>query len=211
MTSADPATIRQCFRNAAGAFVEVLAELGEEDWAKPGLGVWTVRELAGHTSRALITVENYLDVGATARGAELSDALDYFRAVAGGLTDPEAIAERGRQAAAALGDDPHASVAALAARVLALVDASPDDALVTSALGTTSTLVGYLPTRTFELAVHTLDLTTATAVPIPTALAGPVRASLHLAADLADVQGTGPDVLLALTGRRPLRAGFSVL
>jgi hypothetical protein len=95
--------------------------------------------------------------------------------------------------------------------VLALVDSSPDDALVTSPLGTTSTLIGYLPTRTFELAVHTLDLAGAVGVAVPTTLAGPLRASLHLAADLADVRGYAPQVLLALTGRRPLPQGFSVL
>src|SRR3954452_13524036 len=42
-------------------------------------------------------------------------------------------------------------------------------------------------------------------------LAGPLRASLHLAAELADAKGSTVDVLLALTGRRPLPQGFSVL
>jgi hypothetical protein len=73
------------------------------------------------------------------------------------------------------------------------------------------TLVGYLPTRIFELAVHTLDLAGATGVDVPGALAAPLRASLHLATDLADSQGTTADVLLTLTGRRPLPQGFSVL
>jgi uncharacterized protein (TIGR03083 family) len=203
--------VRECFRDAAGAFVDVLAGVGEEDWAKPGLGGWSVRELAGHTSRALITVENYLDPTATAAGPDLSDAVDYFRAAAGGLADPAAVAERGRQAAAALGDDPHAAVAALAERVLALVDGSPDDALVKSPVGTTTTLVRYLPTRTFELTVHTLDLAAATGVAVPAALTEPLQASLHLAADLAELRGSTADVLLALTGRRPLPEGFSVL
>lgn len=210
MTSSAPATIRQSYRDAAGAFVDVLAVLRDEDWAKPGLGVWTVRDLAGHTSRALVTVENYLDVGTTAHGAGLSDALDYFRAAAG-VADPDAVAERGRQAGAALGPDPSASVSELAGRVLALVDASPDDALVTSPMGTTSTLIGYLPTRTFELAVHTLDLAGATGVAVPAALEAPLLASLHLAADLAGARGKTADVLLALTGRRQLPQGFSVL
>ena len=210
MTSEDPATVRQCFRDAAGSFVEVVASIGPDDWTGPALGVWTVRDLAGHTSRALLTVESYLDPSVTADGAAPADAVDYFRA-ARGVADAEGIAERGRQAGAALGDDPHATVAALAERVLALVDGSPDDALITSPMGTRTALVRYLPTRTFELAVHTLDLAAATGVAVPAALAVPLRASLHLAADLADVRGHTADVLLALTGRRPLPEGFSVL
>ena len=184
--------------------------MGREDWEKPGLGVWTVRDLAGHTSRALVTVETYLDSTTTVDDPGLPDALAYFRAAASGLADADAIAERGRQAGAALGDDPNATVAALAERVLALVDGSPDDALITSPMGT-MTLVGYLPTRTFELVVHTLDLAGATGVAVPADLAVPMRASLHVAADLADLQGHTAGVLLALTGRRSLPQGFSLL
>src|SRR3954469_25042557 len=161
MTSTEAAAVRQCFRDAAGAFVEVVAGVGEEDWTKPGLGVWTVRDLTGHASRALVTAENDLDAATTPREPALSSPLDYVRAAASGLADPDAVAERGRQAGAALGDDPHATVAALVERGLALVDRTPDDALVTSPVST-STLLTYLPTRTFELAVHTLDLTAAT-------------------------------------------------
>jgi uncharacterized protein (TIGR03083 family) len=210
MTSADLAQVRQSFRDAAGAFVDVLAQVREEDWPKPGLGVWTVRDLAGHTSRALVTVETYLDPATGEHEPTRADAVAYFRAAVGGSADAEAVAERGRQAGAALGDDPHASVAALAERVLALVDGSSDDALITLPRGT-MTLLGYLPTRTFELVVHTLDLAAATGVAVPAALAVPLRASLHLAADLADLQGHAADVLLALTGRHPLPEGFSVL
>jgi uncharacterized protein (TIGR03083 family) len=210
MTSADGQAIRQCFRDAAEAFVEVVAVIGPENWTGPGLGVWSVRDLAGHTSRALVTVESYLDPATTAHEPALADAVEYFRAAASGLADADAIAERGRQAGAGLGDDPHATIATLAGRVLALVDRSPDDALITSPMGTMA-LAGYLPTRTFELVVHTLDLAIATGVAAPGALAAPLRASLHLAADLADLQGLGADVLLALTGRRPLARGFSVL
>jgi hypothetical protein len=184
--------------------------VSSEDWAKPGLGVWTLRDLAGHTSRALVTVETYLDAATTTPEPALADAVDYFLAAASGLADGDAIAERGRRAGAALGDDPHGAVAALTARVLALVDRSPDEALVTSPMGT-MTLLAYLPTRTFELSVHTLDLAAATSVAVPAALAAPLRASLHLAADLAAVQGTTADVVLALTGRRPLPPGFTVL
>jgi uncharacterized protein (TIGR03083 family) len=210
MTSKSPTAVRQHFRDAAGAFVEVVAGLGPDDWAKPGLGVWTVRDLAGHASRALSTVESYLDGARTWQEPELPDAMAYFRAAAGAYADPASVAERGRQAGAALGEDPHASVAKLTGSVLALVDATPDDALVTSPLGT-MTLLGYLPTRTFELVVHGLDLAAAAGVPRPARLAAPLRASLALATELAAARGDAGDVLLALTGRRGLPEQFSVL
>jgi uncharacterized protein (TIGR03083 family) len=184
----------------------------EDDWARPGLGVWTLRDLAGHTSRALLTVESYLDPATTTQQPSLADVEAYFAAAgaAGAHADPAAIAERGRQAGIALGDDPAAAVAAIVERVLAMVDQADDNALVTTPMNT-MTLVGYLPTRTFELVVHTLDIAAAAGVRPPDALDRPLASCLALAGRLAVSQGRGPEVLLALTGRRPLAAGFSVL
>jgi hypothetical protein len=68
----------------------------------------------------------------------------------------------------------------------------------------------YLPTRVFELVVHTLDLAAALgleAEPPPDALA----VCLELAASLAQRRGAGPAVLMALSGRRPLPPDFSLL
>jgi uncharacterized protein (TIGR03083 family) len=200
------------FQAAARAFVELLAQVQDDDWARPGLGVWTLRDLAGHTSRALLTVESYLDPATTTQQPSLADAEGYFAAAAaaGDRTDPAAIAERGRQAGITLGDDPAAAVAAIADRVLAIVDQADDNALVTTPMNT-MTLAGYLPTRTFELVVHTLDIAAAAGVRPTDALDRPLASCLALAARLAVAQGRGPEVLLALTGRRPLPAGFSVL
>jgi hypothetical protein len=68
----------------------------------------------------------------------------------------------------------------------------------------------YLPTRTFELVVHGLDIGRATGLPH-----GYDEASLAAAASLAATVGVrlgqGEDLLLALTGRAPLPAGFSVV
>jgi hypothetical protein len=72
-------------------------------------------------------------------------------------------------------------------------------------------LVDYLPTRVFELVVHTLDLATALSceVIVP---ASATSIALHLLADLAARQ---PDkaapLLRAATGRGPLPARYSVL
>src|SRR5512144_1214905 len=128
-------------------------------WSRPGLGLWTVRELVGHTARALGTVEEYLVVPPS--GPAVADAVAYFRAgTAAGITNSEAVAERGRLAGRELGPRPVEAVAGLSERVLGLVEQTPDDATVTSRLGVMR-LIDYLPTRTFELAVHGLDLNAA--------------------------------------------------
>jgi uncharacterized protein (TIGR03083 family) len=201
---------RAHYRQAATGFVEILPALGHDDWGRPALGEWTVRDLAGHTSRALLTVESYLDPQRRAEQPSIGDASAYYRAASAALADPAAVAERGRQAGAALGDRPAEAVAAIAERVLALVDGSPDDALVTTPVGT-MTLTGYLPSRTFELVVHGLDLVAATGAAVPARLTGALPACVLLAAQQAVERGDGVDALLALTGRRALPAGFSVV
>ena len=109
---------RTAFADAAGWFVRTTALVGDR-WDRPGLGEWDVRALVGHTSRALLTVETYLARPAAA--VDLASAPDYFRAISAAAAAP-AVAARGRDAGTALGSDPEAAVADIAARVLALVD-----------------------------------------------------------------------------------------
>jgi hypothetical protein len=72
-------------------------------------------------------------------------------------------------------------------------------------------LIDYLPTRVFELVVHTLDLAAALSLEVSV----PESASsitLHLLADLAARQpGKAAPLLLAATGRGPLPGRYSVL
>jgi uncharacterized protein (TIGR03083 family) len=207
VTAGESGRVRDCFSAATEGFVAVVAAVGPQGWDRPGLGEWTVRDLVGHTTRALSTIEAYL-----ARPAEevvVRDPLDYLRALRGPLVQPAAIAQRGREAGAALGDDPLATVQDLAGRVGALVAATADDATLTTALGG-ATLLAYLPTRTFELTVHTLDLVGALGLVAPDVLAAPVAACLELAVAAASPPD-GAMLLLAVTGRRPLPPGFSVV
>jgi uncharacterized protein (TIGR03083 family) len=210
MSHANELPYRQHYRRAATAYVAVVAAIPPGSWELPALGVWTVRDLAGHASRALLTVESYLDPTATVTAPDVPGPLDYYRAVTATLADPASVADRGRQAGAALGADPAVAAASIADRVLALVAASDDDAQVRTPVGTMS-LAGYLPTRTFELVVHSLDLAAAVGVDVPAQLAEPAEACLALAAELAAAQGRAAEVLLALTGRRPLPDAFSIL
>jgi uncharacterized protein (TIGR03083 family) len=195
----------RAFTDAAEWFVRTAALVGDR-WNRPGLGEWDVRALAGHTSRSLLTVEIYLARPAAA--VEVASAADYFRATRAAAADP-AVAARGRDAGTALGNDPAAAVAEIAARVLPLVETKDGTELVTTIAGGMR-LGDYLPTRTFELAVHTADLAAALGVP-PDVPATAAAQALHVVADLAVADALAGPLLLAATGRPGLPAGFSVL
>ncbi len=196
---------RQAYADAARWFVETVA-LVDERWDHPGLGEWDVRALVGHTSRAFLTVETYLARPAAA--AEVASAADYFRATRAAAADP-AVAARGREAGTALGPDPVAAVQEIASRVLRLVDTKDGSELLTTIAGGMR-LRDYLPTRTFELAVHTSDLATALGVPPDVPATAAVQA-FQVVADLVVTDGGAGQLLLAVTGRRGLPPGFSVL
>jgi uncharacterized protein (TIGR03083 family) len=196
---------RRAYADAARWFVRTV-ELVDDRWNDPGLGEWDIRALVGHTSRALLTVEQYLAQPAAA--VEVASPADYFRATRALAADP-AVAARGRDAGTALGDDPAPVVDEIAARVLRLVDTQDGTELVTTIAGGMQ-LADYLPTRTFELAVHTTDLAAALGVPADVPATAAVQA-LHVVADLAVVARLAGPLLLAVTGRPGLPAGFSVL
>ena len=198
-------TSRRAFADAAQWFVEVAGLVGDR-WEAPGLGEWDVRALVGHTSRSLLTVESYL--ARRAAGVDVGSALDYYRATRAVAAGPE-VAQRGRDAGEALGDEPARAVAEIAARVVPLVDGSDGSELVTTIAGGMR-LVDYLPTRTFELVVHTTDLTAALAVPADVPPTAGLQA-LQLVAELAVADGRAAPLLLAATGRRDLPSGFTVL
>jgi len=119
------------FADATGWFMRTAALVGDR-WDRPGLGEWDVRALVGHTSRALLTVESYLARPAPA--ADVASAADYFRTTRAAAAQPAVVA-RGRDAGTALGSDPPAAVAQLAARVVALVETQDGRALVTTIAG----------------------------------------------------------------------------
>jgi len=203
--SDDWSTSRQLFRDAADWFVAETAQVGDR-WADPGLGEWDVRALVGHTSRSLLTVETYLGVPATA--VDLDSPTAYYLATRSISAGPE-VDQRGRAAGEALGADPANAVAAIAERVLPLLDDADGTELVTTVAGG-MWLTAYLPTRTFELVVHTLDLVAALGL-VADPPQGAALQSLRIVADLAVAGGRAGPLLLAATGRTPPASGFSVL
>lgn len=198
--------VRSAFERAAGWFVGAAAA-GVGRWDEPGLGDWTVRDLIGHTSRALLTVENYLEREATA--VEVSSPVDYFRRALASIGDPAVVAQRGRDAGAALGPEVGSAVAKIAERVLARVNTERPDAVVATPVGGMR-LIDYLPTRTFELTVHTCDLAVALDQPLDVPQTA-ATASLAVLGGLAAEAGTAGPLLLAATGRRSLPPEFTVL
>lgn len=194
---------RAAFDAAAHWFTQIAARTDGrlEDQA---LGVWSVRDLLGHTSRALSTIESYLRPDRS-DPVQVPAAPDYVRRTSG--ADPEQVAERGRAAGASLGDDPAGAIAALARRVRGLVRETPDEARMETIAGL-MTLAEYVPTRTFELTAHTCDLVNALGLdeePPENA----IRSALRLAGEAAVADRSGRAALGVLTGRGG--SGFSVL
>jgi hypothetical protein len=203
-------TARATYAEAASAFLDLAAQVPLERYAEPGLGSWDLRSLVGHTGRSLVTVATYLETRADQVDAE--DAADYFAQVSRMThgTTRDAVHLRGIEAGIALGDDPMAVLrSSWEDAELALEMLEGADPIVTTAAGGMH-VSDYLPTRTFELIVHCLDIARATGLdfaPPDEALAD----TLALASASALRQGYGVDVVLALTGRQPLPPGASVV
>ncbi len=196
------------FTRSANAFVELLGQIRADQWELPALGNWDVRSLAGHTARAILTVENYLSAEEPGT-VSVSSADAYYTAIYPQFTDAASVEARGVEAGAWLGDDPIGQVGSALARTEALIDAQPPNRIVGIG-GMGIPLIEYLHTRVFELVVHTIDLAHATGIEheLPTAA---IADSLELAARVAAHGEHAEQVLLALTGRGPLPDGFSVV
>jgi hypothetical protein len=178
------------FRAASQFFVECVAAVPAERYQTAWSDEWRVLDLIGHGNRANVLPIEYYERPVPVAGP------DYLL--------PENIAERGRQAVTALGDDPVASVRAASERVLATVAEAPDDARVGTPFGEV-TLDAYLRSRTAELVLHGMDLETSIDVP-----SAALRECGEFLVERAVARGRGLDVVLALSGRGALPLGFSV-
>ncbi|MEZ5152547.1 maleylpyruvate isomerase N-terminal domain-containing protein [Rhodococcus zopfii] len=197
------------YASAVHSFSDLIRDVPENRWNAPGLGEWDLRSLVGHTSRSLTTVATYLDSPADTE--DIASPEQYYvhvKEVTSVLGQDE-ILERGRRAGVDLGADPAASVDALSNAVLERLG-SGEDRLIRVIGGSGIRLHSYLPTRTFELAVHGLDIAAAAGVPF--ALPDDVlMETTLLAARIAVALGDGATVLSALTGRTSLPGGYSVV
>src|SRR4029077_514144 len=151
------------FAAAARSASDAIAQTPANAWDGPGLGEWTVRDLVGHTSRSLVTVIDYL-ARPVAEEIVLS-ASAYLAAISGGTIDTDAVTERGRQAGRDLGDDPASRFHALVDEAVRVAEGTDPDLVVHTLVGGMR-VAAYLPTRTFELCVHGLDIAAATGIPV---------------------------------------------
>ena len=196
------------YSQAARAVADLVGATPPRRWDGPGLGEWDLRALVGHTSRALLTVETYLQ--RPAEREDLATAAAYV--VAGQRLAADAgggVAQRGRDAGEALGPRPAEAFTAIVDRVLPQCERA-DHPLITTIAGGMR-LSDYLETRTFELVVHGVDIADALGVAPPAFGVEVWRAALELTAGVVALTDQAPAVVRALTGRAGLPPGFSIV
>jgi uncharacterized protein (TIGR03083 family) len=213
LCQADNMAAQHTFAATARAFADLVDAVPVDRLSGPGLGDWTLRDLIGHTvSAGLAGVAEVLGKPATTEDittpegyyalAKTIDPAIYEAAVASSTADA-------REWGARLGLRPGAAVRQFTELAVTAVAAADPDALIATAAGGMR-LAHWLPTRTFELVVHGVDIATAAGVRADLPVDA-IADSAALAARVAAVTGDGQAVLLALTGRRELTAGFSVI
>ncbi len=202
-------TADTAFPSAARSFADLVRRIPDTAWDGPGLGDWDLRALVGHASRSLITVSTYLN--SSAEREDVATPQAYYSLIAdyASRAGAEAIVERGRQAGRDLGADPVGTIDGLIEQVMADI-ATAGNPLIEVIGGLGVRLHTYLPTRTFELAVHSLDIARATGLSfdLPTDV---LEAATVLAARIGVETGRGETLLMSLTGRETLPPSFSVV
>jgi hypothetical protein len=186
------------YLEAASSFTDLVASL-PASLSGPGLDEWDLRALVGHTARSLVTVSEYLRKPASS--VVLETAADYVAGLATAVAADPGVVRRGVEAGELLGDDPAGAVRLLLDAVADdLAGADPEQLVTTYAGG--MRLRDYLPTRSFELAVHGLDI--AFAVPIRwTPPAAALNEAVAIATEVAVRRGEGTLLLRLITGREP--------
>jgi hypothetical protein len=204
---------RRIYRSAAVAYVDLVSRVPADRWDGPGLGEWTMRDLAGHTAGSgLRQVSAVLQK--PAEEIALPSAEAYWamaRQVPAEVLAAVIAAshEDARATGLALGDEPAEVVREMAGRATHAVAAVGDDDVVTTAAGGMR-VRDWLPTRTFELVVHGMDVAAAAGVPHGLSPEAVAEATAQ-AARVAIAVGDGETLLRALTGRAELPSRFSVV
>jgi hypothetical protein len=204
---------RRTYRAAAVSFADLVARLPDDRWDAIALGDWTLRDLVGHTvSSALRQVPGVL--GSTGDNLAADSPEGYWAFARAAPPELYAAAVRAsatdaRESGLALGDNAGGIVADLIGRATATLANVGDADVVATPIGGMR-VRDWLPTRTFELVVHGMDVAAAAAVEYHLAPAVLAEAAA-LSARTAVAVGDGELVLRALTGRGVLPPEFSVV
>ena len=199
--------IRETYLEAGEYFASIVDRVDIDGWEGPALGEWCIRDLAGHTYRSFTTVLSYSLKSADT--VDLQRPVDYFREVQKTLADPKHVAEHGRAAGLEIIDDPRMMVRGFAMYVKNKLEELSGDFILGSPFGGIR-LIDYLPTRTVELIIHTMDLAKSVGVVSDPPEAG-MEATIDIIGQMALSRGYASDLILSVTGRGQLPAGFSVL
>ena len=198
---------KEAYTAAVEFFISAVAQIRDDQWDAPALGVWVVRDLVGHTARSITRVEEF---GANrAETVAIESAAHHYRTSLSRSGVDAQIAQSGRTAGEALGDDPLSVIRANWERARRVAEDVGIDTIIAYDNGGIR-FGHYLETRVLELIVHTLDL--AKAIGLETEPPREAMAvALRLIADLAVESGRGAQLALAATGRGPVPEGYSVL
>jgi uncharacterized protein (TIGR03083 family) len=188
--------VRDAFTEATAWYLGVIDAIAPDQWERPGLGVWNVRELVGHSLRSFTTIEEYT-AGGGGVAITVGTAVGYYESI---FSNDRAalhasVAQRGKDSGVKLGPDPVAAIHEAAARVLGLIDQLPDDRPCASPFGVLR-LSSYLQTRLVELVVHGMDICRSIGHPLDAPEAA-ARLALEPLVTFSDPRR----VLLAITGR----------
>ena len=199
--------IRETYLEAGDYFVSVVDSIEIDLFDAPALGEWCVRDLVGHTYRSFTTVLSYSAV--PSNKVDFERPVDYFLRLLSSDVNHGHIAERGRAAGLEIIEDPKMMVRGFAMSVKNKLEELSDDHIMGTLTGGMR-LIDYLPTRTFELIIHTMDLTKALGVESSPPRRG-METTLQMIGQLALNRGYAQDLILSSTGRDGLARGFTVL
>lgn len=201
--------VRAAFVEGSRFVLDAIEAVGDDQWQQPGLGEWTVRELAVHATRAWSTVVTY---AATAGELTLSSPGEYYLSVLGTESLHEQVAQRTRAQAADIDTTVLEYARSAFAEAETVLERTPADHVIECAGGGIR-VIDYLPTRVVELVVHGIDLCDAIgrAVEVPPlAMETTLQVLAELAVRRPAVLGS-TSLVRALTGRGTLAADTNLL
>ncbi|MGA4668389.1 maleylpyruvate isomerase family mycothiol-dependent enzyme [Propionibacteriaceae bacterium Y1923] len=203
------AASREWYARLSRGVLGLIEQVPEDAAQRPGLGNWTLAELAAHSMRAWTTLTQYL-ADPEPTGETPISAVVYL--AEGMATDGvhAGVEQRARQDAAEIGTSLAAAAREAAAAARDALDEAPDSRLVTTRFGVLA-LRDFLRTRNLELVVHGLDLAKALGVEPPPELVEATVPAMLLLTQVAVERGMAVPLLEAAAGRAPLDAGYNLM